>query len=133
MKIAILIFFLFLSIIINAQSYLIGKKYTANIGTSCKLYNDGGCTIYNYCDLEFEKDSVVISNRTKILSTRKGTDTKKESQEKKRYKWSICKNVISIKNFKDFGKLTLTNINIIGHKIINNNEFRKIIFEPKIN
>jgi hypothetical protein len=133
MKNSISICFLLLSISLNAQLYLIGKKYTAHTGTSCKLYNDGGCDIYYYKDLEFEKDSVIVTNRINFLYVRNGSETKNKSIEKKKYKWSIRKNIIFIKNYNDFDKLRLINKIIIGHIISSDNESRKIIFEPQIN
>ena len=121
----------FVCINFNPQTNLINKKYTAYIGSGCKEYNDGRCSMSYFTDLEFEKDSVLVTFRTKFYITRTHENSEKETKEIKKYKWYIRKKIITIKNFNDYGELKIVDKKIIGRLKINDNEFKKIEFNEQ--
>ena len=47
------------------QNNYSGKFYVAEISASCKKMVNGGCMIYSYCVMKFDKDSVEVSYPTK--------------------------------------------------------------------
>ena len=124
-------FFLFFNAHVSAQSDLIGKKYKAEIRTSCeKFKNGGGCMIYNYCILEFNKNIVKVSHSTEASCTpkeRENTYNNNVSQ-KTEYNYTIKNNVLNIKNFNTYGKLTIKQKKLIGRKEMNKTEFFKLEF-----
>ena len=116
-----------------AQNKIIGKTYIAEVGASCKQMDNGGCMIYFYCSFKFEKDSVLVSNFTKVSCT----PTEKESfyntilPVKVKYSYKIKNNVITIKNFTAYGKLKYYLGDIIGRIEMNYKEYEKLIFEQQ--
>lgn len=114
-----------------AQNKIVDKTYVAQVGASCKKMDNGGCMIYSYCSFKFEKDSVLVSNFTKASCS----PIEKESfyntilPERIKYSYSIKNNVITIKNFTEYGKLKYYLGNIIGRKEMNYKEYEKLIFE----
>ena len=69
MKNLFLVVIISISLKLYSQNTLVGKKYKAEISASCKEMNDGGCMIYNYCILEFEKSIVKVSYSTEASCT----------------------------------------------------------------
>ena len=120
---------LFISCI--SQNTLAGKTYKAEVSASCeKFKNGGGCMIYDYCILEFEKNIVKVSYSTEASCTpkeRENTYNNNVSQ-KTEYNYTIKNNVLNIKNFNTYGKLTIKQKKLIGRKEMNENEFSKLEF-----
>jgi hypothetical protein len=88
--------------------------------------------IYIYCTLKFDKnyvtvfyDSETYSNGNYVEENSKNTGIGKE------YKWTQQHNVITIKNFNDYGKLKIVDENLIGRKEMNYNEYKKIEFKEQ--
>ena len=69
MKHFFLIVLLCISLKLYSQNAIIRKTYKAEISASCKEMNNGGCMIYNYCILEFEKSIVKVSYSTEASCT----------------------------------------------------------------
>jgi hypothetical protein len=85
----------------NADSCFIGKTYKAQIGISCKEKFDGGCTIYSYCVLKFDKDSVAVSHPVKAYCTPDSTNKMYEQRNNifKKYKWHAKEKQFVIEGF----------------------------------
>lgn len=119
------------SLNLYSQSTLVGKKYKAEIRASCeKFKNGGGCMIYDYCVLEFNKNIVKVSYITKAYCTPKEmeNDYKNNVSQKTAYNYTIKDNVVTIKNFNTYGKLIINQKKLIGQKESNRNEFSKLEF-----
>ena len=130
MKNLFLVVIISISLKLYSQNTLVGKKYKAEISASCKEMNDGGCMIYNYCILEFEKSIVKVSYSTEASCTPKEREniyTNNVSQ-KIEYNYTIKDNIVTIKKFNPYGKLTISQKKIIGQKEMNKNEFSKLEF-----
>lgn len=106
----------------NAQSKIIGKTYKTIIGMTCKDFNNGGCMIYRYCVLFFEKDSVTINYKVVPNCSPKWRDSlyTKQNHLFQKYSWRIHKNKIIINNFDEYGKLQIK-----GRKLIGKQEFEQ--------
>ncbi|WP_309609367.1 hypothetical protein [Flavobacterium sp.] len=123
--------YLMLCISCISQNTLADKKYKAEVSASCeKFKNGGGCMIYNFCILEFEKNIVKVSYITKAYCTPKEmeNDYKNNVLQKTEYNYTIKNNVVNIKNFNTYGKLTIKQKKLIGQKEMNDNEFSKLEF-----
>ena len=130
MKNLFLVLIFSISLKLYSQNAIVGKAYKAEISASCKEMNDGGCMIYNYCILEFEKNIVKVSYSTEASCTpkeRENTYNNNVSQ-KTEYTYTIKNNVVTIKNFYSYGKLIIKQKKLIGQKEMNDNEFSKLEF-----
>jgi hypothetical protein len=126
-----LVFTFFFAISIKAQTKIIGKKYTAQVGASCKELTDGGCMIYSYCHLEFEKDSVLVLHTFKEYCTPKRDENRNQAAQKTKYRYTFKNNIIIIKNFNSYGKLTLAGKKLIGRIEMNYKEFVALVFKQE--
>jgi hypothetical protein len=119
---------LFFSLNTQAQINPIGKTYTAEIGTTCKEFNDGYCTLYIYCILSFEKDIVNISysQNASCFDKKKEADYIRDNYDSKLYSWSIKNRQIQIKGFTDYGVLVIGKDSLIGR--IQNDKVEKLYF-----
>lgn len=89
---------------LNAQLNLTGKFHVAQISASCEKYiNGGGCMIYNYCVMKFDKDSVEISYPQVANCSTKENEINYPSNNKfaKKHKWIIKANKLIINDFKE--------------------------------
>lgn len=89
-----------------AQNNYAGKYYVAQISASCKEMVNGGCMVYKYCILKFDKDSVEVSSPTKAYCTPIRLEYTYNSKNNltKRYEWKVVSNKLMINDFEDFGK-----------------------------
>jgi hypothetical protein len=102
---------------INGKNKFIGNTYQAKIREACKEMIDGGCMLYTFCVLKFEKDSVQVSYRAKANCTPKEREKNYEhiyDNLTKIYKWTLDNDVITIDNFGDYGALTARDSNLFG-------------------
>ena len=123
-KIVLFVLTLLFCFKLNAQDKLVGRTYKAQVSKSC---NDMVGMDYTYCVLKFEKDSVLVTYRMRIDYPHNEADYNQNNRKK--YKWSIKKNIITIKNFSDYGKLIYKGNSLIGRKEMNYKEYKKLIFE----
>jgi CarboxypepD_reg-like domain len=93
-----------------ADTNFIGKTYKAQTGIACKEFKDGGCTIYYYCILKFDKDSVKVSNSIKANCTPSSKNDIYEKQNNiyKKYKWHLKKDWFIIDGFEDYKKYSFS-------------------------
>ncbi|MES2592819.1 MAG: hypothetical protein V4608_13125 [Bacteroidota bacterium] len=119
----------------KTQNDIIGKTFKAKEGATCKEFNDGGCMIYTYLLLNFNKDSVVVSYKVVANCSPKEREygyTHMYDRLTKTYKWTMSNNIVDIEGFIEHGKLTLTDSKLISKK----NVFIEVnpnnsIFNPK--
>lgn len=112
MKLRITINWLFVFILVigmssYAQTNYEGKYYVAQISASCKEMTNGGCMIYSYCILKFDKDSVeatypIIAHCTPSEIEQSYNSNNTNSTRK--YKWKVDAEKLSIIDFDDFKK-----------------------------
>jgi hypothetical protein len=99
-KIVIIVFFLLSISNLSAEQYrndYIGRTYKAEISVSCKKFIDGGCTLFRYCVLEFEKDSVMISSYVRASCIPERNVIMYEENnflDRKKYKWTKKESII---------------------------------------
>jgi CarboxypepD_reg-like domain len=90
----------------NADTNFIGKTFIAQTGISCAKSINGGCTIYSYCKLKFNKNFVEVSFPNKIFcspdSMNKGYQ--QNATFSKKYKWYALNNWFIIKGFEEYKK-----------------------------
>lgn len=94
-----------------------GKKYKALLSESCKLMTDGGCMIYTYRVLNFNKDSVTVSYEVEAKCTPQDREKNYINQLRnavKSYKWSNRNNLLLIEGFDEYGELIFQNTTITG-------------------
>ena len=113
---------------LSAQTGIAGKTFVAQTGSTCKEMPNGGCTITEYCMLQFSKDNVVVST----YSNAKCTDKKLEknyarSRDSKTYKWSQQKNTVRIEGFDDYGTFTLNGNTLSGARR-NGDAYEMVVF-----
>jgi hypothetical protein len=105
-----------------------GKHFKALVGQSCGKMIDGGCTIYTYRILNFRSDSVEVSYQVEAYCTpneRQNNDNHTQDKLTKTYKWSVCKDSLSIHGLDDYGTLIFQNSTLIGE---DKSTKRKIVF-----
>ncbi len=100
--------FLLLSIKICGQGTLNGKKFQALVSESCEEMIGGGCMLYEYCLISFEKDSAAISYFTKASCSPKEREKGYEQTIQEKHVWHAENDKVYINNSK---KDTLTIIN----------------------
>lgn len=117
----VLIAFTCVSIKVNAQTTLIGKRYITEAGETCK---DGIGMLYTYRILDFKKDSVVIYYKViaDVISERKSMYEHMYDNLKKTYKWKVKKDVLIIDQCKEFSKMTIQKSTLISQNLIFNEE-----------
>lgn len=99
-----------------------GKTYQAEVQATCKTMKDGGCMIYTYCVLSFEKDQVAISTYVKASCTAKEKEAGYESRNGKdfrQYKWHTKNNIVYIEGFEDYGAFTYKEETLVASKDVN--------------
>jgi hypothetical protein len=108
-KIFLITLFAINNLITKSQSSVASKIYVAQMATSCKETLEGGCSIFYYCVLKYEKDSAIVTYPTLKYCYAKNqhvqfsqTTTKKP----KKYKWLRRNNKLTVKGFVDFQKYT---------------------------
>ena len=114
----ILTLMLFCSFTVSAQDNILGKTYKAQIGESCRKTTEGGCMVYTFRVLEFEKDSVIITYKVKASCEPKERENGLEKMYDRlieKYKWSITDRIINIQGFNEYGKLSIEAEKLIGH------------------
>lgn len=129
LKITLVLFFINLNWA-SAQTNPVGKSYTALMNTTCKLFEDGGCTIETYCTISFEKKLATISYSAKASCSPEDREKFYEDAVKnntKSYAWSRQGNMINIENFNDLENITFSENSIIGRKK-ESNKAEPIIF-----
>lgn len=129
--IALFAFLTCFSIASNAQNKVIGKTYTAKYSEICKDRTDGGCMIYTWRVLAFEKDSVVVSYRTEAHCTPKEIEQNYEhmyDELVKSYKWTAKNNTITIQEFNEYGDFTFQNNKLTGKQKSTNDEWVPVEF-----
>jgi hypothetical protein len=102
-----LLLFLILSAPILAQQNYEGKYYVAQISASCKEVTNGGCMIYSYCILKFDKDSVEATYPIIAHCTPSEIEQRYNSKNtniSRKYKWKVDAENLSIIDFDDFKK-----------------------------
>jgi hypothetical protein len=131
--ISILVFAIVFTLNINAQTKLVGEKYTAHTGSSCKELQDGGCMIDYYCELKFEKDSVLVLNYMKASCSppEKNSFYNNQVPQKTKYRYNTKNNIITIKDFNVYGELKIVGKKLIGKKGMNYNEFVSLEFKQE--
>lgn len=123
---------LFFWLHLTAQVDPVGKQFTTKISEACKLMTGGGCTIYRFCSLAFQKDSVVVFYTTKASCTPKEREKNYERNSKadsKTYSWKRSGNKIIIKGFTDYGVLAVGDEILTGK--IEKNKVEPLVFEIK--
>ncbi len=120
----VLIAFACVSLKENAQTTLIGKRYIAQVGETCK---DGIGMLYTYRILDFKKDSVVIYYKViaEVIPERKAMYEHMYDNLKKPYKWKVKKGILIIDNCKEFNKMTIQKSTLIGQNLVFNQEETK--------
>ncbi len=122
----------FVTIQLYSQKQVIGKTYNAQVSASCKEMNDGGgCMDYTYCEIKFEKDSALVSYTSREYCTPKSDKRNNDISEKIKYYYTIKKDIITIKNFNQYGKLSYFGNKLIGKKEMNYNEFIPLVFNQE--
>ena len=132
MKFFLTCIFSFFFLGLTAQVDPVGKQFTAKIGEACKLMSDGGCTIYRFCSLIFQKDSVAVFYSTKASCVPKEREKNYERNsmaDSKSYPWKKTGSKITIKGFDDYGILTISETSLIGK--IEKNKVEPLVFEIK--
>ena len=108
-----------------------GKNFKALIGQSCREMTDGGCMIYTYRILNFKSDSVEVSYQVMAYCSpneRQNNDNHTQDKLTKTYKWSVCKDSLSIHGLDDYGTLIFQNSTLIGE---DKSTKRKIVFSEE--
>ena len=116
---------------ITNQNNPSGKNFKALIGQSCRALTDGGCMIYTYRILNFKSDSVEVSYQVKTYCSpneRQNNDNHTQDKLTKTYKWSVCKDSLSIHGLDDYGTLIFQNSTLIGE---DKSTKRKIVFSEE--
>ena len=118
----------FYCIQIKAQSNLIGKKFTTEIGVACKEFNDGSCLLHSFCSLDFKKDSVHIyfSQKASCTDKQKEAFYEKNNLNPKTYLWTLKQDQIEIIGFSDYGNLLIGKDKLTGE--ILRNKLEKLEF-----
>ena len=88
-----------------SQHSLVVKTFVAQVSWSCIETADGGCVIYGYCKLEFEKDSVSISEMSRSYCTPKDNRSNLPIRFKKigKYNWNVKNDSVHIIDFNKYG------------------------------
>jgi hypothetical protein len=108
-----------------------GKNFKALVGQSCREMTDGGCMIYTYRILNFRSDSVEVSYQVKtycLPNERQNNDNHTHDNLIKTYKWSVCKDSLSIHGLDDYDRLIFQNSTLIGE---DKSTKRKIVFSEE--
>jgi hypothetical protein len=106
-----------------------GKNYKAIIGETCKDMTDGGCMIYTYQNLNFSKDSVVVSYQVIANCSPKERESNYNhmyDNQTKTYKWNMIDKTIKIEGFDSFSKLTFQDSKLISENKVEFNEVIKL-------
>ncbi len=102
----------------KAQNLLVGKTYTALVNESCHKMTGGGCMVYTYRKLQFEKDSVIVSYKIKASCVPKEREKMFEEPPRKpqieKYGWSIQEGKVHIQGFDEYGVLFFRGENLFG-------------------
>ena len=110
-----------------AQQAFIGKKYLAKINETCKMMQDGGCVLYYYCSLTFDKDSVTVSNFTRMSCSPKEREARYIFKSNdRRFQWTVNNDFIIIEKWKDYEQFFFNGIQFAAKAA----EDETIIFEP---
>lgn len=99
----------------TAQNNYSGKFYVAEISASCKKMVNGGCMIYSYCVMTFDKDSVEVSYPTKASCSPSEVEKNYNNNNSnliKKYKWIIRSDKLDIKGFEDLNKYSFSEKNV---------------------
>jgi len=113
----------FWSTIALAQSDLPGKMYIAEISAACSEMTNGGCMTYTDCILSFEKDSVIVSYRSREYCYPESGQEEDQShwaRFRKTYAWSMKGNEIRVKGFETYGTFAYFDHVLTGKKEMNN-------------
>lgn len=124
---------LFTNFIMKGQN-IRGKSFVAQTAVSCIEFSDGGgCSIYQYCYLQFEKEYVdVFFKSVWYCSTKEKESAYNNSNpEVHRYKWKKKRKTIIIKDFNDYGSLKIEEGKLVGTKERNYKEFVPIEFKEE--
>jgi len=101
----------------NAQPDPTGKTYTGRVSEVCKKMAGGGCVIYTFCVLQFEKESVDIYYYMKAFCTPKEREKKYDEsfiKDKKTYSWTLKAGKIIISGFDDYGAFEQKKDKLVG-------------------
>jgi hypothetical protein len=116
---------------ITNQNNPAGKNFKALLGQSCREMTDGGCMIYTYRILNFKSDSVEVSYQVMAYCSpneRQNNYNHTNDHLIKTYKWSVCKDSLSIHGLDDYGTLIFQNSTLIGE---DKSTKRKIVFSEE--
>jgi hypothetical protein len=116
---------------ITNQNNPAGKNFKALLGQSCRALTDGGCMIYTYRILNFRSDSVEVSYQVMAYCSpyeRQNNYNHTNDHLIKTYKWSVCKDSLSIHGLDDYGTLIFQNSTLIGE---DKSTKRKIVFSEE--
>ena len=116
---------------ITTQNDPTGKNFKALVGQSCREMTDGSCMIYTYRILNFRSDSVKVSYQVKtycLPNERQNNDNHTHDNLIKTYKWSVCKDSLSIHGLDDYDRLIFQNSTLIGE---DKSTKRKIVFSEE--
>jgi hypothetical protein len=107
MKTSIIIIFstFIFNLNIKAQVSPKFKSYECLLSSVCSKTTNGGFMTYEYCQLQFERDSVEISHRLEN-SISSGNDTIVDEIQVK-YSWQIENNIIKIHGFNQYDPIIL--------------------------
>jgi len=115
-KLTLIITFLLININLfsqTVQNNYSGKFYVAEISASCEKMVNGGCMIYSYCVMKFDKDSVEVSYPTKASCSPSEVEKNYNNINIiKKYKWIIRSDKLDIKGFEDLNKYSFSEKNV---------------------
>ncbi len=136
MKVVFISAFLICSVNSYAQYSPVGKTFSAQVSASCRETTTGGCMIYTYCNLSFEKDSVAIFDYTEkncISSDPSGSFQKNGYGPTKKYSWKIKDGLITIKDFTDYGNFNQYDAAVLAGKKEMNGKWEELDFTLRTN
>lgn len=118
----LIVFVFYLAILsrlpLNAQQNPTGKTYIALTQEDCAKTLGGGYTIYTYCVLKFDKDSVCVT----VYSTTSNDLVEKRIHTEHAHTWEIKDKRVLIHGFDNYGLLEMQQATLIGKKVGNNEE-----------
>lgn len=115
----------------HAQTNPVGKTFIAEIYVACKEGNTGSCTLFGYCVLNFEKDSVTVSYSQKAACSAKEIEMNytRDNQSSRVFSWDLKNSQVRINGFLDYGVLLLKDNTLVGK--IQKNKLEDLVFISK--
>jgi len=112
-----------------------GKTYIATTSVSCmELSDGGGCSIYQYCYLQFEKKYANVFFKSVFYCSSKERELEFDNSnpEVKKYSWKKEGETIIVKGFNNYGILKIEEGKLVGTKEMNYKEFVPTEFKEEL-